>query len=146
MPRGPIYLVMQNKTKHLKQGIWVYIKCVVMKADATGGQKRKKSEVERREISRETANLGQAWKETLDFQLCLSFHWNIISRRLQVFCYHQCLAQSLAYTRNSKYLVNERSLVVIKQLFKRWSRFNLFELDSLKGNKKWGWIYQVGLS
>lgn len=60
MPRGPIYLVMQNKTKHLKQGIWVYIKCVVMKADATGGQKRKKSEVEGREISRETANLGQA--------------------------------------------------------------------------------------
>lgn len=48
MPRGPIYLVMQNKTKHLKQGIWVYIKCVVMKADATGGQKRKKSEVEGR--------------------------------------------------------------------------------------------------
>ena len=52
-------MVMQNKTKHLKQGTWVYIKCVVTKADAIGGQKRKKSEAEGREISKETANLRQ---------------------------------------------------------------------------------------
>lgn len=34
---------MQNKIKHLKQGIRVYVKCVVTEADAMGGQKRKKS-------------------------------------------------------------------------------------------------------
>lgn len=97
---------MQNKTKHLKQGIRVYVKCVVTEADAMGGQKRKKSEVEGRETFKDTANLGQDRKETPDFQLCLSSHGNLISR-LQVFCYHQCLAQSLAYPRNSIYLVNE---------------------------------------